>query len=207
MLHIRLGNALSARLFRLLFSARFGRFGDRSLIVAPIAIEGPGRIFLGEDVYVAAKSCLAAMPHSGDPDCRLTIGDGCRIGRFNHIYAAGQVTLERKVLTANGVYIADNTHGFRDPATAVMDQPIVQLPSVTIGEGSWLGHNVCVLGVNIGRQCVIGANAVVTKNIPDFCVAVGAPAIIIRRYDLELKQWRATRADGEFAIGAGGPQE
>lgn len=50
-----------------------------------------------------------------------------------------------------------------------------------IGEGSWIGENVCVCGANIGKHCVIGANSVVTKDIPDYSVAVGCPARIIKK--------------------------
>lgn len=196
--HIRLANALRARLFRLLFARRFAAFGRKTLILAPIAIEGAERIHLGDGVYVAAQSCLAAQPHGGAGDCRLEIGDGCRIGRFNHIYAARRVVLGRKVLTANGVYISDNTHAFRDVDCPVLDQPIEQLRDVEIGDGSWLGHNACILGATIGQGCVVGANAVVTRDLPDFSVAVGAPARIIQRYDPETGEWRRTSPDGLF---------
>ena len=73
-----------------------------------------------------------------------------------------------------------------------------QLGDVEIGEGTWLGQNVCVLGAKIGRQCVVGANSVVTTFIPDHCVAVGAPAIIIRRFHAETGEWRSTNSDGSF---------
>lgn len=198
MFHIRLANALRARLFRLLLAGRFARFGKGSLIVAPIAIEGSDRISLGDGVYVAAQSCLAARPLTGAGECRLELGDGCAIGRFNHIYATRSVVLGARVLTANGVYIADNLHQFRETSRAVLDQPVQQIGDVEIGEGSWLGHNACVLGARIGKGCVVGANAVVTKDIPDYCVAVGAPAVIIRRYDDRTKEWRQTSPDGAF---------
>jgi len=59
-----------------------------------------------------------------------------------------------------------------------------------IGEGSWIGTKVSIIGsVRIGKHCVIGANSVVTKDIPDFSVAVGAPAKVIKRYDFERKEW------------------
>ena len=58
-----------------------------------------------------------------------------------------------------------------------------------IGDDSWIGENVCIIGASIGRHCVIGANAVVTKEIPDYCVAVGNPARVIKRYDFEQKDW------------------
>jgi len=71
----------------------------------------------------------------------------------------------------------------------ILKQPIKQLPPMTIGDGTWLGENVCVLGVSIGKNCVIGANSVVTKEIPDYSVAVGAPARIIKKYNLNTNRW------------------
>ena len=198
MLHMRLFNGLYARLFRLAFKSRFKRFGCNSSFVFPSGIEGSENIDIGNDVYVAYKSYFAAKPQTGIKDCMLKIGDGCRIGRFNHFYATQRVVLGANVLTANGVYISDNLHDYRNPSMAIMHQPIMQKGVVEIGEGSWLGHNACVIGASIGRHCVVGANAVVTRNIPDYSIVVGAPAIIIKRYDEVSGIWRLTKSDGEF---------
>ena len=67
-----------------------------------------------------------------------------------------------------------------------------QVENVIIGDGTWLGENVCVIGAKIGKNCVIGANSVVTKDIPDYCVAVGVPAKIIKRYCFENNKWIKT---------------
>ena len=195
---MRITNALYGRFFRLFFKSSFKRFGTTSSIVFPAGIEGSKNIDIGNDVYVAYKSYLAAMPQTGQVKCLLEIGDGCRIGRFNHFYATQSIILGANVLTANGVYISDNLHDYSHPSTPIMHQPILQKGVVEIGEGSWLGHNACVIGVRIGRHCVIGANSVVTHDIPDFCVAVGAPAVVIRRYDPLNKAWRRTQPDGSF---------
>lgn len=198
MLHMRIVNTLYARAFALLFRHRFKRFGHATCIVFPAGIEGPENIALGDGVYVASTSCLAAKPLTGAQQCLLEIGNGCRIGRFNHIYATRRVVLGEHVLTANGVYISDNLHDYRNADVPIMDQPVLQHRVAEIGAGSWLGHNSCVLGARIGKHCVIGANAVVTRDIPDHCVAVGAPAIIIRRFDSASRQWRRTQPDGSF---------
>jgi acetyltransferase-like isoleucine patch superfamily enzyme len=64
---------------------------------------------------------------------------------------------------------------------------------VVIEDDCWLGINVCVLsGVTIGRHSVIGANSVVTRDVPPFAVACGNPAVIVKRYDPTLKQWTRT---------------
>ena len=70
-------------------------------------------------------------------------------------------------------------------------QPVKFKASVRIGRGSWLGENVSIIGASIGRNCVIGANSVVTKDIPDFSVAVGIPAVVIKHFDVEQQLWVA----------------
>ncbi len=195
---LRFPVSLYVRFFRLVFARRFKHFGRATSVIFPAGVDGAANIMLGDGVYIAYKTYLAALPHTGQPDCLLQIGDGSCIGRFNHIYATQRVVIGARVLTANNVYISDNLHGFRDPEVPILLQPIVQNGTVEIGDGSWLGHNVCVLGARIGRQCVIGANSVVTRDIPDHCVAVGAPAVVIRRYDPVARAWRATGPDGSF---------
>lgn len=196
--HIRFANAVYARLFRLAYRSRFRTFGAGTSVVFPAGVESPGNIALGSRVYVGFHSYLAAVPHTGADSCLLQIGDGCSLGRFNHLYATRRVVLGANVLTANGVYISDNLHGYRDVTRPILHQPIQQIGDVEIGDGSWIGHNACILGARVGRHCVVGANAVVTRDLPDHSVAVGAPAIIIRRYDADSGTWRATQPDGSF---------
>lgn len=97
--------------------------------------------------------------------------------------------MHKNVLTADKVYITDNLHGYRDVNLAILHQPVIQRNFVEIGEGSWLGENVCIIGACVGKHCVIGANSVVTKDIPDYSVAVGSPARVIKQYCFEKQQW------------------
>ena len=96
------------------------------------------------------------------------------------------------MLTGPHVFIADYNHEYRDVDKPVWEQgEFAQENShIIIGEGSWLGTNVVVVGkVRIGKHCVIGANSVVTKDIPDYSVAAGIPAKVIKRYDFEKEEW------------------
>ena len=87
------------------------------------------------------------------------------------------------VWTGHHVYITDQNHGYEDLALPISQQVMPERP-VTIGDGSWLGHGTVVLpGASIGRHVVIGANSVVTGEIPDNCVAAGVPARVIKRLD------------------------
>lgn len=81
------------------------------------------------------------------------------------------------------MYITDCDHEYRDINVPVIDQGIVQRGQmVSIGEGSYIGINAVIVGdVKIGKHCVIGANSVVTKDVPDYCVAVGSPARVIKK--------------------------
>lgn len=177
--------------FRILVSPAFGSFGSRSAVMRPRGIEGIRNIHIGRNVYIADGALLAAVPLTGSASCELRLGDGCKIGANNHLYATRSVVFAENVLTAGNVYVSDNAHGFRDKMRPILDQPIEQLAPVRIGAGSWLGQNVCVIGASIGKGCVIGANAVVLQDIPDHCVAVGAPARVVRRYDPQTGQWRS----------------
>ena len=146
-------------------------------------------IHVGADVMIGAYSWLWAFPATDCDKPKMVIGDGCKIGHFNHIACVNSVELGPKVLTADRVYISDHGHAFEDASVPIMDQPIVFRGSVAIGEGTWLGENVSVLSCRIGRNCVVGTNAVVTKDIPDFCVAAGVPARVIRRFNQNSRRW------------------
>lgn len=176
----------------------FKRFGRGSRIFSPLRIDGASNIQIGSLVYIQYKTWLAALPLTGERKCLLEIGDGSVIGHFNHIYCTKHIKIGKKVLTADKVYISDNLHGFSDISIPVLEQPIIQNHEVEIGDGSWIGENACILGVKIGKNCVVGANAVVTKDVPDYCVVVGAPAYIIKRYCVLSKEWKRTDKEGNF---------
>ena len=180
---------LKYRIYDFWWRYRFQSFGCRSLIISPIRIDGSANIRIGNGVLVEYKTWLAALPHTGESSCLLELQDGVTIGHFNHIYATKKIIVEKNVLTADRVYISDNLHGYSDISTPIKNQPIIQHGEVVIGEGSWLGENVCVLGAKIGKNCVIGANSVVTRDIPDYSVAVGAPAKVIKYFDLNRNEW------------------
>ena len=84
---------------------------------------------------------------------------------------------------AENTLISDNTHTFTDITTPVRDQDIKPLGNVVIGSGTWIGRNVVVNGCKIGRNCIIGAYTFLKKDIPDYCVVVGNPARIVKRYN------------------------
>lgn len=180
-----------------LFKLKLGSIGSGSKLLQPI-ITGGKRIFIGKNVYIRKHTWLAADPVTGVPDCKLIIGDGSYIGNFCHIYATSRIEIGNKVLLADRVYLSDNVHSYENIQLPVMEQPVKQLQAVVLRDGCWLGENVCVIGATIGRNSVVGANSVVMKDIPDYCLAVGAPAKIIKRYNPSTNSWQKTNEEGEF---------
>jgi len=169
----------------------FKKIGAGSRIIKPLRLKNVENIEIGAGVMVH-KSCWLQTEMPFNKPAKLSIGDGCVIGNFNHITCVDSLLIEEKVLTADGVFISDHAHDYRDPARPILEQGIQPGRPVVIGSGSWLGENVVVMSCRIGRNCVIGANSVVLSDIPDYSVAVGAPARVVRRFNQQTKCWERT---------------
>ena len=174
--------------FRLRYKSTLKRLGSKTFFVRPFRLDGAEGIEVGGRTLLQRGGWLYCRGIEGQP-ASLTIGAGCVFGYNNHITAVRKVLIGDQVLTANNVYISDNIHGYEDITTPIMYQPVQFKQVVSIGAGSWIGENACIIGASIGRNCVIGANAVVTHDIPDFSVAVGIPARVIRQFDAERHAW------------------
>lgn len=186
--YFRILAKLRRTLFTLRHRSRFAYLGVNAFLYPPYRIDGENGIKMGETSVLQKGAWLYCVGQKGQV-AQLEIGRGCVFGYNNHIAAIENVKIGDHVLTANNVYISDNLHAYEDICTPVMHQPVKVKGRVEIGDGCWLGENVAVLGVRIGKNSVIGANAVVTSDIPDYCVAVGIPAQVIRRYDPKLAAW------------------
>jgi acetyltransferase-like isoleucine patch superfamily enzyme len=169
------------KLFSLLVARSLAAFGRGSVIEPPIRLDQTGRIAIGANVYVGAGSWLQAV---GDGDeVAIEIGEGSSLAGNCTITAAQSVRIGARVLFARNVYISDHSHRFEDTSRAVLDQGITGILPVEVGDGAWLAQNVVVLpGVRIGRGAVVGANAVVRDDVPDYALAVGAPARVVREF-------------------------
>lgn len=197
MLHFRIRDYCSILFYRLL-APFFGVMGRRVRIVRPLRIFGARYCEFGDDSVLQYGAYVAVLKEHAEPPV-FKVGKRTMIGNHAHIVATRRVEFGSDVLTADRLFVADNRHTFEDPATPIRDQGLTQLAEVTIGDGSWLGENVCISGASVGKQCVIAANSVVTSDIPDLCVAAGAPARIVKRYCETRKGWYRTNASGEFS--------
>ncbi len=167
----------------------FGKFGPGSLILFPVTtIFNEKYIHIGSETMIGEHVALSAGMMPGQvclTDPVVRIGDICLIGRGSGIVGHLSIDIGNDVWTGHHVYITDQSHGYEDVSLPISLQSQPESP-VVIGDGSWLGHGVVVLpGAKIGKHVAVGANSVVTGELPDFCVAVGAPARVIRQYTPE----------------------
>jgi len=111
----------------------------------------------------------------------FVIGEGTYIGRSCLFACIESVCIGKSVMFSDRCFVGDAVHGHQNLELPIIDQYLQKGGSVNIGDGCWLGVGAVILpGVQLGKHCVIGANSVVTKNIPDYSVAVGNPARVIR---------------------------
>ena len=158
-------------------------------------------VYVGSDVHIVnGRNVTLSDGVQVRPGCDLFAGGGgimvgprSDIGERNRI--DGDVVIGEAVLFGPDNYISSVDHCFEDVELPVMDQGC-HAPSkdghenLRIGDGSWVGCHCAIVGcVHIGKHCVIGANSVVTRDLPDNCVAAGVPAKILKRYDVKTGRW------------------
>lgn len=154
---------------------------------------GMGGHFINSRKLLKIGQNVAIRPHCDVySEGILKIGENTEIGKFSCIASANKIIIGNGVLTGPFVFIADHNHRYEDPNIPIYMQGVKVEKSdrVEIGDGTWIGAKVAICGnIHIGKHCVIGANSVVTKDIPDYSVAAGIPAKVIKRYDFEKKEW------------------
>lgn len=162
---------------------RFDTFGAGSLICfPPTALFGEKAISIGSDTMIGPHCSITVGMVPGQEligERMLTIGDRCVVGRGSSIAAHLSVSIGDDVYFGPNVYVTDHNHSNDDPALPVGRQASPER-EVVIGARSWLATGVVVTpGVTIGTGVSVGANSVVTRDLPDGCVAVGSPARVI----------------------------
>lgn len=169
---------------------RMRHVGKGVFILKGLTVNSPQYIEIGDRVRIGRFSRLSCYD-AGEP-ILLKIGNGCYIGDFFSVCTADKVLIGENTLIASYVTIVAENHGVNpEHPLGYKKQPLIGKP-VCIGKECWIGEKVIVLpGVTIGNGCIIGAGSVVTKDIPDYSMAVGNPAKIIKTYCFDLHKWKS----------------
>lgn len=143
---------------------KFKHFGAHAELRPFVFAGGCSNISIGNNVVVRPNSILFASPAS-------------------EWEGKGAITIEDDVLLGPTVQLFTRKHRFGDVAQSIREQGVEEPKDIRIKEGAWIGAGVIIVGgVTIGRNAVIGAGSVVTRDIPDYALAVGAPAKVVRHY-------------------------
>jgi len=120
----------------------------------------------------------------------IEIQDGVTIGRFCQITISNGLIIESDVLITEGVLIMDTIHGYEDVETPILRQRMFIRGPIRIKQGAWIGNGSRIVGaVTIEKNSIVGANAYVDKDVPDYCLVGGVPAKILKRFDEKVGEW------------------
>ena len=184
-------NDMNAWVYTKFLYHSFYAFGYKSMIIPPLRFCHLSNVEVGNDVTIHSNCWIQVLKSDKNDNLPvIRIKDHVAIGMNATISAIKSIVIEEYVFTARNVYISDHAHKYDNINIPISQQSISGASEVKIGAHTWLGQNSVVLpGVTIGRHCVIGANSVVNRDIPDYSVAVGAPAKIVKKYNSKSQSW------------------
>lgn len=174
-------------LYSLWIQFEFGKVGKCVYIGKMSLLKGAKYVRLADNVTISERCVIEVYDsyRSQRFSPILTIGINSHLGDDGHITCINRVQIGNNVLMGRKVFITDNAHGASDRNlldTAPNKRPLASKGGVIIEDNVWIGEMVCIMpGVRIGKGSIIGANAVVTKDVPPYSVAVGNPARIIKK--------------------------
>lgn len=170
------------------YSFVFHSFGWRSVLIKPDLLTNTKLIAIGRGVEIRKGARLEAVGPLDVQKPKIVIGDGTSINLYFHCGAAESVTIGKNVSVAGRVYITDHDHEFEHPDLPTIKAGLKVSP-VVIEDEVWLGEGCAILkGVTIGKRAVVGANAVVTKDVPAFTVVGGVPARVIKKISVSQEK-------------------
>ncbi len=174
---------LRRKIFTLTHKCLFKSFGKGSKLAQCTRLMRVGYATIGNDSSIMSNSVIECCPNAGlQPE--LIIGDNVSIGEYCHITCADRVVIGNGVLTGRFVLITDNGHGANLPEEMdimPLKRKTCSKGPIVIGNNVWIGDKATILpNVKIGDCAIIGANSVVTKDVPAFAVVGGNPAKILK---------------------------
>ncbi|MBI4041067.1 MAG: acyltransferase [Deltaproteobacteria bacterium] len=154
---------------------QFSHIGENVVFEKDVLVFHPENIEIGRHVYIGHQTILKGYYKN-----KMYIGDHTWIGQQCFLHSAGTLRIGNHVGMGPGVKIITSFHEARDASLPVIDTPLLFEP-VIIEDHCDIGTGAIILpGTTIGKGCIIGAGAVITKDIPAYSVAVGNPARVIK---------------------------
>ena len=181
------------------YKLMFKSMGAKSVIKKPMFLT-PEYISVGNACYIWNDARIEAITSYANDSFNphIILEDGVTIQQRCHITAADTLIIGKDTAILFDVMITNIDHEYEDLSTPVANQPLI-VKKTQIGENSFIGSGAKIqAGTILGKHCVVGTNAVVRGHFPDYCVIVGVPARIVKRYDEVSRKWKKTNSKGEF---------
>ncbi len=165
------------------------------LFCFPFDLRGKKYIDFGTNLSIG-RGCRIDAFNNGCNKQSLKFGENVQLNDYNHIVAMDSVSIGDNVLMASHIFISDNSHGSykgdendSNPEIPPMRRDYQTAP-IVIGNNCWICEDVMIMpGTFIGKGCVIGAHSIVRGRIPDYSIAVGNPAKVVKKYNFNTKRW------------------
>lgn len=165
------------------------KIGRRSYVHPTVQILGLSNVSIGDNTCIGEHSWLN-VNHRNDKQTAIDIGSNCFVGRGNFFSSGNKISIGDYCLTTIGCKFICSTHFIDNPLLPYITTGTTSDESIRVGPNCFFGSGSTVLGnITIGHGSVIGANAVVLKDVPAFSIVVGNPAKIVRRYSFSKQLW------------------
>jgi len=185
----------------LIYRFIFKQFGRGSLMRTPLFVSYES-VQVGEDVLIWDDARIETVECYADSEFlpSIILGHGVTIEQRCHITAASKLCIGNGTIMLFDVMITDIDHEYQNLNLPVRQQPLAVAKTI-IGENCFIGSGAKInAGTTLGKHCIVGASAVVRGSFPDYCVIVGAPAKIIKRFNPETQTWDRTDSQGDFLV-------
>jgi len=167
-----------------IYAPFFGKFGFPSYLGKPLFLMGTRKVFIGKKVRIFPHLRMEVHRNGS-----IHIQDDVVISQNVHITSAGNLTIGKSSLILANVFITNIDHDYQELNKHIVKQEYLVSETI-IGENCYIGMGAAIMaGTRLGKQCIVGANSVVKGEFPDYCVIVGAPAKMVKKYNFETQKW------------------
>jgi acetyltransferase-like isoleucine patch superfamily enzyme len=171
----------------------FKEFSFPSHIGIPLFTTGLKRVIISKRVRI-----LPGVRIETHKNGTILFEKNVSIGQNFHVTSAGDLVIGANTTISGNVFITNIDHDYKQIGKHILDQQMI-VNETKIGENCFIGFGAAIqAGTTLGKQCIVGASAVVKGDFPDYSVIVGIPAKVVKRFNVVSQKWEKTNVNGEF---------
>lgn len=165
---------------------KFKSFGYMSYISKPMIIDvNHGQVEINNKFRVQPGMRMELL----DKKSEIIIGQNVSIGQNFHITSGGKLQIGNDVTISGNVFVTNIDHDYKEIGKPILKQENIVKETI-IGDNCFIGYGASIqAGTKLGKQCIVGTNAVVRGEYPDYSVIVGVPGRIVKKYDFSTRKW------------------